>query len=117
MGRVAFTGKAVDQIRETYTRLKAQPFGGSGPKHKPRLWNPGIARAKVTTGITQGSGTSTCGTGAADIWRRQPDGTMAVTENVTVANWATTTGTIPVGTRILIGWVDGEWEFVVRDCP
>lgn len=116
MGRAVLGSKAIQQVKETYARVKNMPFGSAGPRHPTTLWNPGTVRAIVTTAITACSGT-TPGTGAADIWRRQVDGTMAMTENVPVANWSQTSGTVAIGLHVLICWCDAEWEFVVRDCP
>lgn len=116
--RTVFTGKAVDQIRETYSRLKSQPFGGSGPKHEPRLWNPGTVRAIVTTAITPCVDTPVLilGSGAVSIYRPINGVYIETDTDVPVSNWSKSSGTIPINTHVKVSWCDGEWDLTSRDC-
>lgn len=116
MSRVTLGSKAVQQLRDTYARVRGMPFGGSGPRHEPRLWNPGIMCAIVTTPITACSGTSP-GSGGVSIWR-PIEGVMVETDTlVPVSNWSVSSGTVPNDTHVMIGWSSGVYFLVSRDCP
>lgn len=119
MGRVAFGSKAVQQIRDIYTRVRDTPYGGAAPTHEPRLWNPGVMEAIVTSAISAASGT-TYGTGQAQIKVDNGSGVAIDDPNypipVAVTNWYTGSGTVAINTHIFICWRQGGFRLLGADC-
>jgi hypothetical protein len=124
--RIVFGESAAQRIVSAVKRVEASPtFAGAGGAGGPRLWNPGTVDAKVTTAITactDSAGVITYGTGEATIYIDNPDDpTKAIADPafpgpVTVKNWSTSSGTIPINTHIKICWRNANWSFVTRDC-
>lgn len=117
--RVGFGQRAARRIRDSVLRTEAMTFGTGGQRGAPRMWNPGVLEAIVTTAITAASGT-TYGTGAAQI--KVDDGSGAAIDDptysvpVTVMNWYTGSGTVAINTHIFICWRNGGWRLLGADC-
>ena len=125
MSRFTFGKPAVERIKAAVLKSERSPptrpdQGG------PRLWNPGILEAIVTTAITPASvagGVVAYGKGKAQIII---DHTVAGTTNsihdpsfpnpVDVLSTSTTIGGVPVGTNIGVFWRNGRWGLAFVDC-
>lgn len=114
------TPAAAEQIVDTVIRVRGEPRTGKNSDSYPvSTWNPGVVDAIVTTAITAASGT-TYGSGACQIYIDNNNGTAitdpAYPSPVSVLNWSQNTGTIAVNTHVEIGWRNGGWRLIVKDC-
>lgn len=120
--RIIFGETAAGRIASAVKRVEASPyFNGGGPPGGPRLWNPGVLEAVVTTAITACSGT-TYGTGQAQIKIDNDAGTDAIDDPsypdpVDVKNWLVSSGTVAIGKHVNVGWRNGGWRLISGDCP
>jgi hypothetical protein len=119
--RVVFGEEAARRIGAVVRRVEASPqFGAGGPPGGPRMWNPGVLDAVVTTAITQSSGSGAYGGGAARIQVDDDSGARiddpAYPDPVSVKNPYTGSGTIAVGKHITISWRNRGWLLVGSDC-
>ena len=124
MRRASFTAQAAGQVKEVARRVQgAYVFPPGAPPGGPRIWNPGMLDAIVTTAITSASG-SKYGKGAAQIQIDTPnsgdppsyENDPAYTAPVEVLCFSENVGTVAVGTHIGVYWRNGKFRLGWVDC-
>jgi hypothetical protein len=108
------------RIAAMVRRLEAAAvLPGTAPPAGPRNWGPGTVPAVVTTAISQGGATA-FGSGQARI--QMNDGSDGIVDDsaypdpVKILNYSMTSGTVPVGKRVMAEWRGGVFYLVTRDC-
>lgn len=119
--RIVFGEDAARRVASATKRVESQPYDFTGQGKGPRNWTPGILEARVTTAITQATSTD-YGIGTAMVQIEDPGNPGKYIDDPTygdvdVLNYSKTSGTVGIGVHILIGWRNGKFLLVSRDCP
>lgn len=102
--------------------VKAVKAVEAGYTPKPRAnrasnWNPGVARAKVTTAIPTGTFDAPSSDGRAQIYHKDHTDSWVVSgDPVKVLNDHTLTASVAIGKVVKLAWIDGDWYLVAMDC-
>ncbi|CEF48258.1 unnamed protein product [uncultured bacterium] len=123
-GNPGITRAQLRELQSLARRVKYSPIGGTpaGPAGKAPS-GASIHPAIVTSAISAASGT-TEGTGQAQLYYyADPDTTTLTADadsegaaHVDVVNWYTGSGTIPVGTHIILYAYNNRYRLIGADC-
>lgn len=122
--------KALRRVAATVKRVESQIYTDTETRNRAVTWNPGVLSAVVTTPIGPfNSNTNTFGFGKAqpviDEFNTNSNSYICVNDNSYATNGSTSvvvlnnyanTNTVNSGTRITIGWRNGNFLFLGGDC-
>lgn len=112
------TADSARRIRRVCERVEGTPPGRVfGDASGGRFWNPGVARAKVTTAISAGTFGNPSYDGEVQIYHKNSAGDWLVSGDPVEVFNQFGGGGIDVGASVLIAWISGDWFVVAADCP
>ncbi len=115
---VMFDAASAQRIARATIRNELEVRRSTVRPSKPSTpWNPGVARAKVTTAIPTGTFDAPSSSGRAQIYHKDSTGSWRPSADpVKVFNDNPLDAPIPVGRTIKLGWIGGEWWAVSGAC-
>jgi hypothetical protein len=121
--KARFTVGAARRISKAALRVERSRIGDA--PEKPSRGAGGVVpclRAQVTVAIPTGTIDAPSTSGAADIYRWDPEGDGSTPDDspdwqgVQVCNDHTLSASIAVGKAIKVCWIDGDWWLISADC-